>query len=397
MKGKGITESTNQTQTPGLLIPEVCEPFSTATSLYIHIPFCTRKCIYCDFFSVPFDESLTHAYADALCQELYLKSQATDHLKTVYIGGGTPSLLPDVCCREIFSCLRDHYLISHDTEITVEANPGSLDQSKTNLFLELGVNRISLGVQSFNDHELTVLGRIHSVDDALRSFDIIRNSGLLNVSVDLMYGIPGQSMDSWRETVTKAVECSPMHISTYELTFEEGTPICKVLRKPEEELIVAMYNHAIDSLTGYGYDHYEISNFAQSGFSCAHNLNYWDRGGYIGVGAGAHSFVDGIRSHNVQALDGYIKLLNSDLIPEAASMRPSPAEILKEFLFLRLRKIDGISIREANDLGLDIVSAGKELLEGDFLEVKDGTLRLTRKGIVLSNSVNVRIFENLGL
>ena len=195
------------------------------SSLYIHIPFCVKKCSYCDFFSVPYDASSAHAYTDALCKELYLKSKSADRLKTVYIGGGTPSLLPDKCFSQIFSCLGDNFQISHDAEISVEANPGTLNQSKVNLLLSLGVNRMSLGVQSFNDDELKVLGRIHTADDALRSLGLIRNSGLQNYSLDLIYGIPGQSMDSWRESISKAVDCSPMHISTYELTLEKGTPL----------------------------------------------------------------------------------------------------------------------------------------------------------------------------
>jgi len=397
VKTKSIASSHNQAQPLEPLNPGILEPFLKVASLYIHIPFCVKKCSYCDFFSVPYDASSAHAYTDALCKELYLKSKSAHRLKTVYIGGGTPSLLPDKCFSQIFSSLGDNFQISHDAEISVEANPGTLNQSKVNLLLSLGVNRMSLGVQSFNDDELNVLGRIHTADDALRSLGLIKNSGLQNYSLDLIYGIPGQSMDSWRESISKAVDCSPMHISTYELTLEKGTPLYNVMKMPEEDLVLAMYTYTIDYLASHSYKHYEISNFALHGFQCFHNLNYWDRGGYIGAGAGAHSFVNGIRSHNVKDIHDYIERLNNGLIPETELLKISPAEALKEFLFLGLRKTNGISICKTKIFGVDIISACKEMLEAGYFEVKDDSLRLTRKGIVLSNAVIVRLFGNLGL
>lgn len=397
MKNRRTEKSQNHNQPLERWNPEILEPFLEVSSLYIHIPFCVKKCSYCDFFSVPYDASSAHAYTDALCKELYLKSKSAHRLKTVYIGGGTPSLLPDKCFSQIFSCLGDNFQISHDAEISVEANPGTLNESKVNLLLSLGVNRMSLGVQSFNDDELNVLGRIHTADDALRSLGLIRNAGLQNYSLDLIYGIPGQSMDSWRESILKAVDCSPMHISTYELTLEKGTPLYNVMKMPEEELVLAMYTYTIDYLASHGYKHYEISNFALHGFQCFHNLNYWDRGGYIGAGAGAHSFVNGIRSHNVKDIHDYSERLNNGLIPETEVLKISPAEALKEFLFLGLRKRTGISICKTTLFGVDIISACKEMLEAGYFEVKDDSLRLTRNGIVLSNSVIVRLFGNLGL
>ena len=397
MKNRRTEKSQNHNQPLERWNPEILEPFLEVSSLYIHIPFCVKKCSYCDFFSVPYDASSAHAYTDALCKELYLKSKSAHRLKTVYIGGGTPSLLPDKCFSQIFSCLGDNFQISHDAEISVEANPGTLNESKVNLLLSLGVNRMSLGVQSFNDDELNVLGRIHTADDALRSLGLIRNAGLQNYSLDLIYGIPGQSMDSWCESIVKAVDCSPMHISTYELTLEKGTPLYNVMKMPEEELVLAMYTYTIDYLASHGYKHYEISNFALHGFQCFHNLNYWDRGGYIGAGAGAHSFVNGIRSHNVKDIHDYSERLNNGLIPETEVLKISPAEALKEFLFLGLRKRTGISICKTTLFGVDIISACKEMLEAGYFEVKDDSLRLTRNGIVLSNSVIVRLFGNLGL
>jgi oxygen-independent coproporphyrinogen-3 oxidase len=393
--------------------------------LYIHIPFCIRKCIYCDFFSVLYDESVAKTYIDALCQELYLKKDFSTTLKSIYIGGGTPSLLPSDCFRQLFNCLRNNVNFSSSAEITVEANPGTINESKINTMLSLGVNRLSIGIQSFNNDELKTLGRIHSSEDASRSIEIIKKEGINNFSVDLMYGIPGQTMDSWHNSISTAVGLSPTHISAYELTPEEHTPLYKLIQShkidmPDEELILEMYNHAIDYFASCGYEHYEISNFALPGFKCMHNLNYWDRGEYIGVGAGAHSFINGRRSNNTKDITRYIEDLNNGIIPEIESAKPTSAEALKEFIFLGLRKTEGININELppfipplprGDIHTSIphltrgdivgfnslLNASKELIDEGYLEINRGYLALTRKGIVISNTIIVRLFERLRL
>jgi oxygen-independent coproporphyrinogen-3 oxidase len=366
-------------------------------SLYIHIPFCLRKCPYCDFFSVPYDESWAFAYTGALCKELQLKSAVAGVMRTIYIGGGTPSLLPDRCFRQIISCLNDYFDIPPETEISVEANPGTLSEGKIDLLVSLGVNRLSIGIQSLNGKELSTLGRMHTGDDAIRCLDVMRRSGLPNISVDLMYGIPGQSVYSWHSTISSLIEHKPNHISAYELTFEEGTLLPLTTEKPREDLILSMYDSAVDMLAVNGYEQYEISNFAQPGFRCCHNLNYWERGEYIGTGAGAHSFICERRSVNVVSVDDYIEQLDSNVLPERESVTISSEGRLREFLFLGLRKTEGISIREATTLGLDVIGAGREMVDEGFLEFRDDRCRLTRKGIVLSNAVVVRLFQPLGL
>ncbi len=389
--------------------------------LYIHIPFCIRKCIYCDFFSVSYDESVAKTYIDALRQELYLKKDFSTTLKSIYIGGGTPSLLPNECFRQVFNCLRNNFNFSSSAEITVEANPGTINESKINTVLSLGVNRLSIGIQSFNNDELKTLGRIHSSEDASRSIEIIKKEGINNFSVDLMYGIPGQTMDSWHNSISTAVGLSPTHISAYELTPEENTPLYKLIKShkidmPDEDLILEMYNHAIDYFASCGYEHYEISNFALPGFKCMHNLNYWDRGEYIGVGTGAHSFINGIRSNNTKDITRYIEDLNNGIIPEIESAKPTSAEALKEFIFLGLRKTEGININELppflpplprGDIHTSIphltrgdnslLDASKELIDEGYLEINRGYLALTRKGIVISNTIIVKLFERLGI
>ena len=373
-----------------------------ADYLYIHIPFCVRKCIYCDFFSVSYDESTVKAYADALCKELSLRKQPGGALKTVYFGGGTPSLLPAECFTVLFGHLRDNFRLSPDTEITVEANPGTIDESKIETLLSLGVNRLSIGVQSFSDGELATLGRIHSSDEACKSIESIRKSGLRNFSLDLMYGIPGQTKESWRKSFTKAAELSPTHISSYELTPEENTPLALLITSGaismlEEDLILDMYDQAIDYFGGHGYGHYEISNFALPGYQCKHNLNYWNRGEYDGIGAGAHSFEQGIRSKTISDIRKYIETLSRGVLPERESAELTPAEVLKEYIFLGLRKMEGINIRQVEEQGSSILDASRELIDEGYLKVTGDYLSLTRKGIVVSNTIIVRMFEKLGL
>ena len=377
--------------------------------LYIHIPFCIKKCLYCDFFSVPYNAKTAVNYTDALCKELSLKKDFAQSLKAIYIGGGTPSLLPDECFTKLFQCLRNNYHFSTDIEITVEANPGTISESKMQTMLDAGANRFSIGVQSFQDDELKFLGRIHNSGDATKTIETLIKHGIENFSIDLMYGIPGQTMDSWKASLRNAVELSPTHISTYELTLEENTPLYAIIKSdtiamPNEDLILEMYDHTIDYLAGHGYKHYEISNFALPGFKCSHNLNYWNRGEYIGAGAGAHSFVNGVRAINIADVNKYIDSLNIGIIPETESFMITPAESLKEIIFLGLRKTEGINakdnpsstIADREALKKLIDASGEMICEG-YLELNEDYLRLTRKGIVISNTIIVKLFEKLGL
>jgi len=376
--------------------------------LYIHIPFCVKKCIYCDFFSLPYDKSAVRTYVDALCKELNLKKHPDAELKAIYIGGGTPTLLPAECFRQLLKCLKSNYHFSSEIEITVEANPGTVDKAKVDTLLSLGVNRLSVGVQSFIDNELATLGRIHSSDEALRSIESIKKAGLKNFSIDLMYGIPGQSMESWKESLTKATELSPSHISAYELTPEENTPLFPLIQSRKitmlnEELILEMYNYAIDYFAGSGYTHYEISNFARPGFQCVHNLNYWDRGDYIGAGAGAHSFISAVRSINTTDINEYVSKLNHGNFPEIQSIKLTPEDEIKEFIFLGLRKIGGISLGKMPHTTRCVPSKERlwevcrEPIDEGYIELTGDFLRLTRKGIVISNTIIVSLFGKLGL
>ncbi|MFN3480417.1 MAG: radical SAM family heme chaperone HemW [Thermodesulfovibrionales bacterium] len=370
--------------------------------LYIHIPFCLRKCLYCDFLSIPFDQSVEEKYIDTLIKEIELKRHNLGRLKTIYIGGGTPTVLSINGLYRLCQKLKD-IPWSEDIEITIEANPGTIDSQKIRTLKEFGVNRFSLGIQSFIDRELELLGRIHNSCEGIRAIKLIKDESVKNLSIDLIYGIPGQSITDWQYNLSRAIEYSPEHISTYELTPEKETPLYDLItegrfKKPDEDRIIDMYYHTIERLNGAGYIHYEISNFAKDGFQCRHNLNYWDRGEYIGVGAGAHSFEDEIRRVNLRDVRRYIDTVKKGLSPYEEETVISKTEALKEYLFLGLRKREGIDAGAIKErFKIDIITASSDLISNGLLEVKGDSLRLTSRGITLSNLIIVRLFETLGL
>jgi oxygen-independent coproporphyrinogen III oxidase len=373
-----------------------------AEFLYIHIPFCIRKCVYCDFYSLPYDELAAGKYVESLCRELSIRKKEAGRLKSIFIGGGTPTLLSDDCFRYLFEALRRDFIFCDDIEVSVEANPGTVNPEKIANLLSIGVNRISRGIQSFRDGELKTLGRIHTADEALAAVHSLKSAGLANFSLDLIYGIPGQSPETWKETLSAAAGLSPTHISSYELTPEEGTPLfmsisSQAVRMPGEETVLDMYGCAIDFLQGRGFEHYEISNFALPGSRCRHNFNYWERGDYIGAGAGSHSFIKGVRSQNIADIAEYIRSLSGNIIPQTGKIRITEEESLKELIFLGLRKTEGIDSEDAIKVRPDFTSACTELIENGYLAYSDGKLRLTRKGLPVSNMVIVRLFGLLGL
>jgi oxygen-independent coproporphyrinogen-3 oxidase len=372
-------------------------------SLYIHIPFCLKKCIYCDFLSVPYDEKLIPGYMTALLNELDLRKELAGELRTVYIGGGTPTTVPTPALGGLLRKIRETFTIAADAEITIEGNPGTIDKEKILALAGSGVNRFSMGIQSFDDEKLKLLGRIHTLEDVLRAVAAMHRADVGNLSVDLIYGIPGQTAEDWARNVKMARELSPEHISAYELTPEGGTPLCDLLQdgtlaKPGEETIVEMYYDVIEILSAAGYRHYEISNFARPGFECRHNLNYWDRGQYLGLGAGAHSFIGDKRLRNTGDIGKYTGTLLSGELAVEEITEISCEEAIREFVFLGLRKTEGLSIREfSEDLGIDIVKASQDLIEGGLLIAERDHIRLTLKGLVVSNAVITELFERLEL
>jgi oxygen-independent coproporphyrinogen-3 oxidase len=336
-------------------------------------------------------------YVSALCGEMRMRSRAADRLEAVYIGGGTPSILGDDNIRRIIYCLFENYELRDGAEITAEANPDTLTADKARLFRDSGVNRLSIGVQSLRDRELSLLGRPHDAASAIRAFGDARDAGFDNISLDLIYGIPGQTVSVWLETLGRIAGLGPEHISTYELTPEEHTPIFKALEAGElalcdEEDVVSMYNGAIDSLAGHGYGHYEISNFALPGRGCRHNLNYWNRGGYLGFGAGAGSFEDECRSMNAADIDRYIADVDDGVLPVSERTLMDNDDRIKETLFLGLRKMEGFDLDLIPAPALDKMRETlRDLIRQGLLDICDRRLRLTRRGILLCNEIIVRL------
>lgn len=361
--------------------------------LYIHVPFCLTKCSYCDFLSIAFDKTVAKRYLEALKREIRLRGGRK--IDTLYIGGGTPTVLSIDSIEEIFKTVSDYFEIARDAEITIEANPGTLDAQRTKALANLGINRLSIGVQSFNDKELRFLGRCHTAEEALKA---IKSPGFENFSVDLIYGIPGQSMRSWQNTVKRALSSGPAHISAYELTAEPGTPFYEDITSgkvetPPEALVVEMFEHGLEAFEKKGLLHYEISNYARPGLECRHNLNYWKRGEYVGLGAGAHSFEEGRRARNTGYVFKYIENLSKGMLALEEVSEVSAEDEIKEIIFLGLRMTRGL---DASKMRFVVEAAG-DLIDDGLMSIESGRLKLTRKGLLLANAVAVSLFERLGL
>ncbi len=317
--------------------------------IYLHIPFCVRKCEYCDFLSAPADSQVQENYVQALQRELLgrAKEYGEYRVPTVFIGGGTPSVLrPEWICR-LLNTLRSHYRIAEDAEITIEANPGTVDFPALVQYREAGINRLSLGLQSTWDRELKVLGRIHTWQQFLDVYAAAVAAGFTHVNVDLMSGLPGQTCDCYGTTLRRVAELVPCpeHISAYSLIVEEGTPFWEryqagTLELPQEETERALYEQTRRILREYGYERYEISNYAKKGCHCRHNVGYWTRENYLGFGIGAASMVENVRFQNGRELRRY---LEDPLGQQEQRQRLSLTEQMEEYLILGLRMTAGIS------------------------------------------------------
>jgi oxygen-independent coproporphyrinogen-3 oxidase len=319
-------------------------------ALYIHIPFCKQKCLYCDFPSFAGKENLMVDFSKALAKDIETASKRK--IKTIFIGGGTPTYL----CLKAWKYIKDsiHKLDkSENLEFTVEGNPGTFTEENLRFLKEMGVNRLSIGLQCFQNTILKKIGRIHTAEDFIMSYEMARNIGFKNINIDLMFGLPDQSMDDWKETLEKVVKINPEHISCYSLIVEEKTPFYNMYKKgmitlPEEELEREMYRYGVDFLKNKGYDQYEISNFSKKRMECKHNLVYWELGEYIGCGSGAHSYIDNLRYRNDENIEKYISSIGEKNFLKLDEHRNSREDDMEEFMFMGLRKISGISIMEFN-------------------------------------------------
>lgn len=364
-------------------------------SLYLHIPFCKRKCAYCDFVSLAKSPEYQENYISALIKEMQRMSALASkyNIDTVYIGGGTPSFLSEESIEKLLSALIIHFNLDNVREFTFECNPESLDESKLRLLKKYKIDRISLGLQSSDEYELIFLRRSHNFDTFLTSYKLIRQAGFKNVSVDLMFAIPTQTMDSFSKSLKKVVELEPEHISCYSLIIEEETLMNRWLNEGKispvsDDIYVDMYRFMIDFLANSGYSQYEISNFAKPGFESRHNSAYWIRQDYLGLGASSHSLIDNQRFSNVANVDEYmIRMLNSkSAIDEASLEKLTFRDILNEKIFLGLRMNNGILLSDFKEID-GFYEKCKSLEKNGLIEFFENRIRLTQKGRELSNSV----------
>ena len=364
-------------------------------SLYIHIPFCERKCFYCDFATSSFKLEKVFPYLEVLEKELayYASCWKVPPLRTIYLGGGTPSLLSIDAFAYLFRVIRTHFALDDLVEWSVESSPGSLDLEKLRFLKQEGVNRLSLGVQSFQDGELEKLGRTHSASEAVRTYEQIREVGFENVSLDLIFAIPGQTQKSWEETLSQAISLKPDHFSLYNLILEEGTLFYRrhqrgELSLPGEDAEFFMYQTAREQLEAAGFKQYEISSFSVDGKQCRHNLAYWVSASYLGVGVGAHSFVGGERFANRRAWRAYMAdWKNKEFITPL-----SREEEMKETLFMGFRLLSGVSKRAFLERFHVPIKAAfpkeiPELLLTGLLEENGERFYLSPKGVYLGNVV----------
>jgi oxygen-independent coproporphyrinogen-3 oxidase len=371
--------------------------------LYIHIPFCIAKCDYCDFYSIPLcrdGSGQSWKYVYALLKEMDLRRDIAGNLRTVYLGGGTPTLLSSEQVAAILTGVRETFSIVSGAEITIEANPGTVSEKQFGALRENGINRVSIGMQSLSGRELCTLGRSHTVEDSFAAVCAARKAGFDNISLDLIYGIPGQHMDIWKNTMSRALELFPEHVSAYELTPEESTPLHAKLARgvyalPDESLVIEMYYAALEKMKDHGYLHYEISNFAKRGYESVHNLNYWNRGEYLGVGAGAHSFFKGKRTSNIPDLYRYMESINSSVMPVDEEIAVTEQDEFNEMIFLGLRKTEGIDMRLMTDKERLLNNKAVDALRcHGLIEIEDSYLRLTGKGLVMSTEIMVQILRD---
>ncbi len=359
--------------------------------LYLHIPFCRSKCRYCDFYSVA-SHSEIPAWLQAVQREMLLYREKFREFDSLYLGGGTPTILGERELAALMECLRKHFTFCPESEITIEANPDDLSEHKLKAIGDLGINRISLGVQSLDDGDLEYLGRRHSAKQALKALDLIRSCGFAEVGVDLMYGLEVQSIPGWRRTMDQVLEFRPEHLSCYQLTFEKGTPLGKMkeagrVRVIGEKLETAFFVFNSRYLEKHGYHHYEISNFARSReFMCRHNRKYWSHVPYLGLGPSAHSFQTGSRWWNVGSIKKYCQLLSAGKAPVEACEVLSEEQLDLEALALGLRTSDGIGLRAPGG-GLRWGKALDELRRSHLVSVTNGRIQPTRKGFLVADSL----------
>lgn len=366
--------------------------------LYLHIPFCVSKCKYCDFLSAPSGEEQRQIYVERLCRRIRYWSDVIHNygyeIVSIFVGGGTPSILTEAQITQVFEAVHESFPIREDAEITLEMNPGTDVKDKLPVYRELGINRLSMGLQSADNEELKCLGRIHTYEDFRQVYQWAREAGFTNINVDLMSAIPGQTLESYEDTLRKVADLEPEHISAYSLIIEEGTSFYERYGEgrhaeelPDEDIERQMYVRTGEILEDYGYHRYEISNYAKDGYECRHNLGYWDRKEYLGLGAGASSLMDHIRWKEPDHIGPSTGLV---LEEREDFTRLRRKDEMEEFMFLGLRKINGVSeydFYKSFRVSMDEIykESIENLIKEGLLVREEDRIRLTDRGIDLSN------------
>ena len=376
----------------------------TPLGLYIHIPYCASRCHYCDFNTYRFDAVQAEQYLRGLAKEIEVRAASEAvrerRLCSIFFGGGTPSILEAVQIAGILDRCRAAFAFEEGAEISLEANPGTVNLPKLRAMREGGITRLSFGVQAAQDRLLQRIGRAHAAQEAEQAFWMARDAGFTNINLDLMFGLPGQSLDDWAESLTWAIRLSPEHISAYGLILEEGTRLHQehragALELPGEEKEAEMYGMTLDWLIGAGFEQYEISNFARPGFRCRHNLVYWQHQEYLGLGAGAHSFLDGQRFYNELLPASYLRAIRERGTAVAGGETLSPELLRSERLMLGLRMRAGLDLQTVRELlGIEDCAASDRvtrLLDAGFLGVNEGRLQVTERGLLVANELIVQL------
>lgn len=373
--------------------------------LYVHIPFCISKCKYCDFNSYKVDSISKETYLKDLKIEMSMykkeleKNNIKDEVKSIFLGGGTPSILSGQELKDIFKSIYSNFNISKGAEITVECNPGTLTKEKLLAMKEIGINRLSIGLQAAQNHHLKNIGRIHTYEEFEKNYKEAIEAGFDNINIDLMYCLPNQRIEDWKETLEKITELNPSHISAYSLILEEGTELYDMYKNKEFELIdedtdINLYNYTINYLRSKGYEQYEISNYARDNKECKHNILYWKCDPYIGLGPGASGYLNNIRYNNVEGLNDYHEIINNNKKPIEHVEYLSDDDKIQEKVFMGLRMNEGIKYEDfKKQFNIDFKDKYKrqivELTNRNLLKESKEGIKLTQKGREISNSVFV--------
>ncbi|MBQ6314744.1 MAG: radical SAM family heme chaperone HemW [Mogibacterium sp.] len=380
-----------------------------ATGIYIHFPFCVKKCNYCAFLSFNADESVRREYANALMKEIELAGRSfSGQISTVYLGGGTPSVMDVALLSLIMKKIRSCFDVKPDAEITIEANPATLGikdrvvRAKLTAYKYMGINRLSMGVQSMDNNRLTFLGRIHTAENVERDFAIAREMGFDNINLDLIFSVPGESTSDALADARRIIDLGPEHISCYSLQLEEGTPFYRMaeageIREISDEEDRKTYHEVVRLLRAAGYEHYEISNFARDGKRSRHNSLYWNMSDYIGLGLGASGFVNGTRYRNLTDLDEYMKAVSEEKLPVMEEHVNSAFDNISEAVFTGLRRIEGISysdavsVYRASDGAEDIKGNDEEVFWTIFKDAREEAEKFSEQGLLIIDGEGLRL------